>query len=428
MKVLAESNGGKSEARWVLCCDVGKERIEYCGACEQGDGREQEQGGFRNRTGAIEEALREQHRRAREQGLSGLLVVCEASGGYEKPLLRLARRQGHSTAWVNGEWVSKVKVVESNDSGKSDEKDPRVMQLLVGLGKRQEVRAGGDVYEELQVLSRLYEAQDRRGIELRNELHKALWQLFPDFPMKPDFLYSRAGGVLIKLLGANPYRIAGLSLERFDHWLRKGGSRLRKVTSRRIWEAARCSARHELGEAIIGHLVSHLGRLYRCWEQNEAYRQQLRAALEEAVEGTEEYERLSQLPRLKAYQLGRLLGEVGPLKRFRHWRQLARYCGLNLRERRSGSYRGQVKISKKGCRLARRVLYQVVFAAWITRGGLYEQSYRRLQAQLANGMKAIVALMRRALKMMHGMMKTEQAFDPRRIERCASQYPQPLAA
>lgn len=428
MKVLKEAGCDKRDARLVLCCDVGKDRIEYCGRAVQEHCGEWIEGGFCNRTGAIEKAIQEHEELAREWGLEGLLVVCEPSGGYEKQLLRLARMRGHGTAQVNGEWVSKLKVVESNDSGKTDHKDPRVMQLLVGLGKLQPLESVQEPYEQLRVLSRLYEAEDRRGIELRNELHQAIWQLFPDFPLKTGFWYTPAGAALVKLLGANPYRIAAMDFERFDRWLRKLGSRLRKATSRGIWEAAGCSARHQQSEPITQHLQEQIVYLYHGWEQVMARKQQLREALGAVVKETEEYERLRELPRLKPYQLGRLLGEVGPLKRFSHWRQLVRYCGLNLRERRSGKYEGLVKISKKGCRLARRVLYQLVYSSWITPGGLYAKAYAQLKTRLANGMKAIVSLMRKAAKMIYGVARTNQAFDPRRVELCAGEYHKLLAA
>jgi transposase len=93
------------------------------------------EGEFANINAAITSWLQERFTQARDHGYSGLRIVCEASGGYEKRLLQLARHAGCATALVSGEAVNKLRVVESNDLGKSDQKDPRTMMLLVKLRK-----------------------------------------------------------------------------------------------------------------------------------------------------------------------------------------------------------------------------------------------------------------------------------------------------
>ena len=51
---------------------------------------------------------------------------------------------------------------------------------------------------------------------------------------------------------------------------------------------------------------------------------------------------------LTLFNLARLIGQTGPLGDFRSKRQLLRYAGMNLRERESGTYKGQTRLSKKG--------------------------------------------------------------------------------
>lgn len=62
---------------------------------------------------------------AEEVGLSGLRVLAESTGGYEQKLLKTARRLGHRTALISPEHVAGLKKLESNDTGKTDLKDPR---------------------------------------------------------------------------------------------------------------------------------------------------------------------------------------------------------------------------------------------------------------------------------------------------------------
>lgn len=61
------------------------------------------------------------------------------------------------------------------------------------------------------------------------------------------------------------------------------------------------------------------------------------------------------------FNMARLIGETGPLGDFPSRRALLRYAGLNIRERKSGTYRGHNRISKKGRSLLRKVLGQMTF-------------------------------------------------------------------
>ena len=57
----------------------------------------------------------------------GVRIVCEPTGAYEKALIRKAQEFGFVTQYVSGEASNKAKVIESNDSGKNDIKDARVI-------------------------------------------------------------------------------------------------------------------------------------------------------------------------------------------------------------------------------------------------------------------------------------------------------------
>ena len=72
---------------------------------------------------------------------------------FGQRLLDSARRLGHETGLINPEHVSKLKTVESNDTGKTDHKDPRVMHLVARLGKTQTDRHLPEQYRRLRRLA-----------------------------------------------------------------------------------------------------------------------------------------------------------------------------------------------------------------------------------------------------------------------------------
>jgi hypothetical protein len=94
--------------------ELGKKRIESA---------------FPNQSRRIEKELAELKKEALEVGYDRMVVVAEATGNYHDSLLRAARRLDLDTARVSGEAVAKMRVIEFNDSGKTDLKDTRVIQL-----------------------------------------------------------------------------------------------------------------------------------------------------------------------------------------------------------------------------------------------------------------------------------------------------------
>lgn len=54
------------------------------------------------------------------------------------------------------------------------------------------------------------------------------------------------------------------------------------------------------------------------------------------------------------------LAEVGDLSRFSHPKQIQKFAGLNLRENSSGKHKGKTKISKRGRKRLRAILFRAV--------------------------------------------------------------------
>jgi transposase len=121
------------------------------------------------------------------------------------------------------------------------------------------------------------------------------------------------------------------------------------------------------------------------------------------------------------FNLARLASQTGPLTDFRSRRALLRYAGLNLRERQSGSYRGQTRLSKKGRPLLRKILGQTIFPV-LRKAMLSGPYYHRKLQEGETRAKAKVAVMRKFLRMLHSLARSGEAFDPERFGTCESQY------
>ena len=125
---LSKNVVGQLEKLQTACADISKASFTW--AIE---GRNE--GIVPQKNQAVREWIRVQLEDAKSHGYTGLRIVCESTSGYHKRLLRIARAGGCETALVSAEQVKAMQVVESNDTGKADWKDPRTMLLLVKLGK-----------------------------------------------------------------------------------------------------------------------------------------------------------------------------------------------------------------------------------------------------------------------------------------------------
>ena len=131
------------------------------------------------------------------------------------------------------------------------------------------------------------------------------------------------------------------------------------------------------------------------------------------VEQTEEWQQVQEAP-ITAFMFSRLLAESGPWKNYPEIKQLMRYAGLNLREKQSGTYQGQVKLSKKGNCLMRKCLGQIAFSSLIKKNALYGDYYRQ-KKEKRNGFYALTCVMRKALKMLFGTYKSQTEFQEQRV-------------
>ena len=96
---------------------------------------------------------------------------------------------------------------------------------------------------------------------------------------------------------------------------------------------------------------------------------------------------------------------------------------MNLRERESGTYKGQTRLSKKGRPLLRKVLAQTIFPL-LRRDRLLGTRYAERRARMPER-KAKVAAMRKLLVMLFGVQRSHargEVFDAERVYCCQSRY------
>lgn len=380
---------------------------------------------FRNRTDIVETQLTAMAQLAKAAGAEKILVVAESTGNFHDILMRAARRVGLETAWVSGEAVAKMRVIETNDTGKTDIKDPHVIHSLASIGKTLIHRDLEEPYSLLRQWKSIYDAAEVKAVEAKCAISSQLHNLFPDFGFTTDFLYSDSGAALIQEFGGNPYRIVTTGLTKFTESVKKAAPRIRQASISLLFEQANASVKNNLPLRHADLLELRLRQLWVELQLHEFRKREAAAAMEKLYE--EARKKDHRLPEgqkgvITNFHLARIVAETGPLSDFESWRKLMRFAGLNLRERQSGKFRGKTRIAKKGRSGLRKIMGQVVLPL-VRHNGLFGEYYhRRKEETKMPGTKLMTIVMRKFLKMLFGWYRSGGVFQANRVFSCESRY------
>ena len=424
MKIRSTPAPDKARPVLLLAADVSRDTLHLFSRFESGGHDVTAEDVVPNRTEPVERALGEAAALAAEHGLHGVRVLCESTGGYERTLLAVARRAGHETALVSAEQVGQLTKGESLDTGKTDKKDARVIHLAGEMRKTQRDRDLPEPYVLLRHLTAFHDDEVRTTSALRTRLLATLRDLFPDYDRPVAFTFSKTGRVLLRERLLCPHRLARLGRARLLAMLRRRVPGVKTVTGDRLVSAAEASVRSAPPPAVAAVLSDRLAALVAELEVHEGYAEALRVEIEALGERLKADGALPPIDEVVSgitlFNLARLVGQTGPLSDFATKRQLLRYAGMNLRERESGTYKGQTRLSKKGRPMLRKVLGQAVFPVLKgdrLLGARYAERRERMVEQ-----KARVAAMRKLLVVVWGAHRSPAPFDPARVHVCQSEY------
>lgn len=423
MKVQDLPRKVNADDQLVVCFDVSKERLDgYAIHVRSGAADREITVSIDRKADQIEEKLSELSDYADDHGLEGLCVVCEPTGGYDEELLRLARQQGHETAYVNTEHSAKMSSVESGDTNKTDPADARAMSLVAQVDRTQTHRALEGEYGLLRELGQMYEDEDRQATRARTRFHHVLKWLFCDYEKDADFLFDSTGTAVMEEYAWDPEAIVQDGYERFCERIKSHVKRAQWSTLEALFEQAERSAKMQWPGRYRSVWKRRLKQLWADYKRHSRRKEQIAGRIEQLYS---QLRKRGEVPapfeEITAKQLGRLIGELGPISDFEVYEAVEKYVGLNLRERQSGDYEGEVKITKKGRPLARKILGQMAHQL-ITGGRLFGAYYRRKLQEGMRKAKAYVAVMRKILKLIVGLYKSDCPYDPGRVFTCRSQY------
>lgn len=120
---------------------------------------------------------------------------------------------------------------------------------------------------------------------------------------------------------------------------------------------------------------------------------------------------LESIPGIGKRTATRLLAEIEDISHYKSARQVAAYAGLTPRNNRSGTLRGQTRLSKTGNARVRKALFLPAMVAK-QHNPIVRRFCQRLAGHGKNKMQLVGAAMRKLIHIAFGVLKSGKIFDP----------------
>ncbi len=392
----------------VIGVDVGKDQFEARASTH--DRRYGRRHRFSCNDEGFSSLLAYAESRRLEFGGRGFVFAMEPTGHYGDPLAQWLRRHGAEVVAVSPLKTSRAKDLFDGTPRKTDEKDARVIAGLCFAGLAVDWRTPRGPYADLRVLVRRREQLVKQRTAELSRVHRVLDVLFPELRELFSSLMCRS---CLWLLGVapTPKTVLALAADDLTAGLRTAS---RGILSQDRALAIRAAAERSVGvtEGVLAYrlvLEQHLAQLRVVMEQLVV----LETRMDQALALVPYRDRLLSIPGIGPVTAATLVGELGDLKEYRHSRQLLKMAGLDLIESSSGNRQGSRRISKRG----RRYLRQVLYMAALRGGGPVMRRRRdRLVGRGVRKKKAAVANMCALLRIVHALVRDDVDFDPSRGE------------
>ena len=371
---------------------------------------------FKNSRGGFETILARIREICKKENFAKAVVGMEPTGHYWKAFANwLEKQDGIKVVLVNPYATKQAKELDDNSQTKSDKKDALTIAKLVKDGRYFELYLPHGVYAELRGLSTTRTGLNKRKNALKNTITAVMDEYFPEY--EEVFKCPLSGKASRHILKTCPF--PKFILELGEDGVRKRIKKAVKKTVGRkkaaqLIETAKESIGVDYGEEAAG---LKLRLMLEELELLEKQTEELEGQMADALHQTDYADFLLSIKGIGIVTLAACLGELGDPTRFEDSRQMSRMAGYNLVEDSSGKNKSGTKISKRGRKNLRCVLYQMALTMVATNDEmkqLYHYLKTREKAPLRK-MQALIVVSKKILALIHTLAKKKENYDPGKV-------------
>ena len=376
---------------------------------------------FRCKAWALGAALDWAAQRACAKGFAGVTVSCEPTGHRWRVLGQLAADRGMPFVCVQPMQTSWARRSEDLTSDKTDDKDA---VLIARLTAQLRCYAPEPVDETWGRLRHLGARRERLIVEMVaqvqqiRDLLECVWPAALETARQPfrSKTWAAAMSVVLDRDGGDLERTHRLGPARFERAVRReitkrGGQKPCLRIVRKLFTALADPT------GVLAHRRGALERvqlLLEDWADTQRKLTDTETRMTAVLDELGLTTLATSIHGLSPVGAAAILAETGDPHRFATARALVKHAGLAPRQRQSGTYTGQTRLTGKGRPRLRAVAWRAVWGTLQT-NAVYADRYRHLTTREANKLKptqAQAVIAAALLRHLHAVITTGQAWDP----------------
>lgn len=318
----------------------------------------------------------------------------EPTGHYWFGLGMFLQDIGMRPVHVNPHHVKKSKELDDNNPNKNDRKDPKTIAALVNEGRFSYPYIPTGIYAEIRNLSNLRFQTQEQITRIKNRIARWFSIYFPEYKDVYGKLDALSGIMILKQAPL-PKDIMKLGVDGVNKIWRE--AKLRAVGIKRakilVNKAEHSIGSHEAPEAARVELQMLLSD-YEMYHQRM---EELMNTIEEKLYEVPYIDKLLEIKGIGMITICGFIAEVGDIRRFDNPKQLQKLAGYAIVSNDSGKHNGESRISYRGRKRLRYVLYEAAISL-IGKNDEFQEIHHYYQTREINPLKKMQSVIAVACK------------------------------
>lgn len=351
---------------------------------------------------------------AAKHGKTKVIPGMEPTGHYWFNLGMFLLDQGMKPVHVNPHHVKKSKELDDNNPSKNDWKDPKVIAALVNEGRYSCPYIPDGVYAEIRVLTGLRVQAQSEITRLKNRIARWFSIYFPNY----KDVYRNAGavsGLMILKAAPLPEDIVKLGVEGVNRIWRE--AKLRGVGLKRA-KTLVDAAEHSIGSRKAPEAARmELHILLDDYERQTAREAELMAMITDKIAEVPYVDKLLEIRGIGLKSVAGFVAEVGDITRFDDPKQIQKLAGYAVVTNESGKHKGQGRISYRGRKRLRCVLYEaaVSVVGHSPEFKSIHHYYTTREQKPLKKMQSLIAVACKLIRVFYLILRTGITYDPSKM-------------
>ena len=283
----------------------------------------------------------------------------EPTGHYWFNLGAFLQDNGMRPVHVNPHHVKKSKELDDNNPTKNDRKDPKVIAGLMNEGRFSYPYIPSGIFADIRNLSNLRFQTQEELTRIKNRIARWFSIYFPEYKDVYRKLDAVSGRMILNQAPL-PSDIVKLGVEGVNQIWRdaklKGAGRKRATT-------LVAAAEHSIGSQKASTSARmEIKNLLNDYEMYSSRMDEIMELIEEQLEQIPYIDKLLAIKGVGMRTVSGFIAEVGDISRFDNPKQLQKLAGYAIVENSSGKHKGESRISYRGRKRLRYVLFEVALS------------------------------------------------------------------